>query len=180
MRTSWTWYRRHRRISFFESKLSCFIRLLRPPLALVGDGQVALLEVSWPALLRIGANSQITARKIVTPDVSLAADDERYIARRRGTVSMGIPWLFSHELSPQLVYSTPDIDVLNPGCCRNWHRGGRNRRNYVQLETHWKSPAPSPETNKSETERSSMSLPAFSWKVHKALLQLHVKCSGNW
>ena len=74
--------------TFPGNTLSNFNTLLPTPMTLVGDWQVALLEISWPAGVRNVTEGKITVSKSVpSPQVALQAVSHNISSRRPGMVS---------------------------------------------------------------------------------------------
>ena len=101
--------------TFPGNKLSNFTTLLPTPMTLVGDWQVALLEISWPSMVRNVTEGKITVSKSVPiPQVALQAMSHNISSRRPGMVSMRVPPQFRKE--PALGFSTPEVRYIKAGC----------------------------------------------------------------
>ena len=97
------------------NRLSNFTTLLPTPMTLIRDWQVALPEISWPAMVRNVTEGKITVSKsVLSPQVALQAMSHNFSNRRPGMVSMRVPPQFRKE--PALEFSTPEVRYIKGGC----------------------------------------------------------------
>ena len=97
------------------NKLSSFTTLQPTPMTLSGDWQVALLEISWPALVCNVTEGKITVSKSVpSPESPAHPTNESFPSGRSGIVSMRVPRPFRKE--PTIKFSTPEVRYIKAGC----------------------------------------------------------------
>ena len=160
--------------TFPGNRLSKFTTLLPTPMTLVGDWQVALLEFSWPAMVRNVTEGKYTVSKgVPSPQVALQVMSHIISSRRPGMVSMKVPPQFRKELA--LEFSTPELRYIKADCYSSiddimdaiMKSATRNDKE-ISL-----SP-----TNQESTEAASPS-GKISRKVDWATQELHVMFCGN-
>ena len=163
--------------TFPGNKLSSFTTLLPTPVTLSGDWQVALLEISWPAIVRDITEGQITVSKIVPRSKSPPphqSPSKNIPSRRPGVVSRRIPRQF-RAVKPALMFTAPEVRYIKPGCYSSIDdimdaivkSATRNdNEKLLPPTTHYPTDATWRSTN-------------ISWKVDKVTQELHVKCWGN-
>ena len=101
--------------TFPGNELSSFTTLLPTPMTLSGDGQVALLEISWPALVCNVTEGKITLSKSVpSPESAVHPTNQIFPSGRPGIVSMTVPRQFRKE--PAMKFSAPQVRYLKAGC----------------------------------------------------------------
>ena len=84
-------------------------------MTLVGDWQVALLEICWPAMVRNVTEGKITVSKSMpSPQVALQGMSHIISSRRPRMVSMRVPPQFRKESA--LEFSTPEVRYIKAGC----------------------------------------------------------------
>ena len=156
--------------TFPGNRLSSFTTLLSEPFNLPGEWQVALVELSWPAMIRNVTEGQITVSKSLdTPKASSTLQNPR---RSTGLVSMTVPKAFR---SSNVQFTAKETKQIKTGC-------------YSSIDSILKSifktatdgkvklhPSMSGKTN----EVSKTGLPSISWKVDCATEELQVKFVGN-
>ena len=143
-------------------------------MTLVGDWQVALLEISRPANVRNVTEGKITVSKSVpSTQVALHSMSHNASSRRPGMVSMRVPPQFRKKLA--LEFSTPEVRYKKAGCYSSiddimdaiMKSATRNdKENNLSA------------TNNESTEATSPS-GKISWEVDGATQELHVKFCGN-
>ena len=160
--------------TFPGNKLSNFTTLLPTPMTLVGGWQVALLEISWPAMVRNVTEGKITVSKIVpSPQVALQAMSHIISSRRSGMVSMRVPPQFRKE--PALEFSTSKVRYIKAGCYSSIDDIMDAIMKSATRNDKENSLSP---TNRESTEAASPS-GKISWKVDRATQELQVKFCGN-
>ena len=104
--------------TFPGNKLSSFTTLLPTPVTLSGHWQVALLEISWPAMVRNITDGQITVSKIVPRPKSPPphqSPSKNIPSRRPGVVSMRVSLQF-RAVKPALTFTAPEVRYIKLGC----------------------------------------------------------------
>ena len=104
--------------AFPGKKLPSFATLLPTPLTLFGVWQVALLEISLPAMVRIITEGQITVSKIVSRPKSPPphqSTSKNIPSRRPGVVSMRVPRQ-SRAVKAALTLTAPEVRYIKSGC----------------------------------------------------------------
>ena len=159
------------------NKLSSFTTLLPTPVILSGDWQVALLEISWPAMVRKITEGQITASKIVPRPKSPPPHQSPNIiipSRRPGVVSMRVPLQF-RAVKPALMFTAPEVRYIKPGC---YSSIDDIIEAIVKSATGNDNEKLLPPTTQHPTDTTSRST-NVSWKVDRATQELHVKFLGD-
>ena len=101
--------------TFPGNKFSSFTTLLPTPMTLSGYWQVALLEISWPALVCNVTEGKITVSKSVpSPESPFHPTKQNFPSGRPGIVSMRVPCQFRKE--PAMKFSTPELRYIRAGC----------------------------------------------------------------
>ena len=163
--------------TFPGNKLSSFTTLLPTPVTLSGDWQLALLEVSWPALVRNITEGQITVSKTVPrpkspPPHQLPSKNNP--SRRPGVVSMRVPRQF-RAVKPALTFIAPEVRYIKPGC---YSSIDDIMEAIVKSATRNDNEKPLQPTTQHPTDATSRST-KISWKVDKTTQELHVKFWRN-
>ena len=97
--------------TFPGNKFSSFTTLLPTPMTLSGDWQVALLEISWPALVCNVTEGKITDSKSVpSPESPVHPTNKKFLSGQPGIVSMRGPRQFRKE--PTMKFSTPEVRYI--------------------------------------------------------------------
>ena len=154
--------------TFPGNKLSMFTTLLPTPITLSGDWQVALLEISWPALVCNVTEGKVTVWKSVpSPESPVHPTNQNFPSGRPGIVSMRVPRQFRKE--PAMKFSTPEVRYIKAGCYSSIddimdaimkNAIGNSKEKILSPN------APGQSTN-------------ISWEVDKATQEPRVKFSGN-
>ena len=103
---------------FPGNKLSSFTTLLPTSVTLSGDWQVALLEISWPAMVRNITEGQISVSKILPRPKSPPphqSPSKNIPGRPPGVVSMRVHRQF-RAVKPALTLTAPEVRYIKPGC----------------------------------------------------------------
>ena len=141
---------------FPGKSLSNFTTHLATPMTLVGDWQVALLEISRPAMVcNVTDGKNTVSKNVPSPQVALQAMSRNICSRKPGMVSLRVPPKF-------IKYSSIDdiMDAIMKSATRN------EKKNKLSL------------TNQESTEAASTS-GKISLKVDKATQELHVNFVGT-
>ena len=148
--------------TFPGNKLS-FTTLLPTPKTLSGDWQVALLEISWPALVYNVTEGKITVSKSVpSPELPAHPTNQNFPSGRPGIVSLRVPRQFRKE--PTMKFSTPEVRYIKAGCYSSIDgimdaimksATGDSKEKFLSPNIQQNKDAPSQSTN-------------ISWKVDKA------------
>ena len=141
------------------------------------DWQVALLEISWPALVRNITDGQITVSKIVPRPKSPQphqSPSKNIPSRRPGVVSMRVPRQFG-AVKPALTFTAPEVRYIKPGC---YSSIDDIMDAIVKSATRNNNEKLLPPTTQHPTDTTSRST-NISWKVDRATEELHVKFWGN-
>ena len=146
--------------TFPGNKLSSFTTLLPTPMTLSGDWQVALLEISWPALVCNVTEGKITVSKSVSsPKLPVHPSNQNFPSGRPGIVSM----------------STPEVRYIKAGCYSSIDdimdailksATGKSKEKILSPNIQQNKDAPSQSTN-------------ISWKVDEATQERSLKYYGN-
>ena len=163
--------------TFPGNKLSSFTTLLPTPVTFSGDWQVALLEISWPALVRNITEGQITVSKIVPRPKSPPphqSPSKNIPSRRPGVVSMRVPRQF-RAVKPALTFTAPEVRYIKPGC---YSSVDDVMDAIVRSATRNDNEKLLPPTTQHPTDATWRST-NISWKVDKVTQELHVKFWGN-
>ena len=134
--------------TFPGNKLSSFTTLLPTPMTLSGDWQVALLEVSWPALVCNVTEGKITVSKSIPSPVSpVHPTNQNFPSGRPGIVSMRVPRQFRKE--PTMKFSTAEVRYIKAGCYSSIDHimdaimksatGNSKKKNYHQTSSRMKT-----------------------------------------
>lgn len=153
--------------TFPGNKLSSFTTLLPQPFNLTGEWQVALVEISWPAMVRNVIDGQIEVSKILdTPQPPNVQSPKRSSS---GLVSRSLPRVFR---SSTIQFTPPETRQIKSGCYPSidsiMKAIVKSADDHIRIET--------PTYNKN-TEASR--LPSISWKVDCATQELRIKYVGN-
>ena len=163
--------------TFPGNNLSSFTTLLPTPVTLSGDWQVALLEISWPAMVCNVTEGQITVSKIVprpkTPPPH-QSPSKNIPSRRPGVVSMRVPRQF-RAVKPALTFTAPEVRYIKPVC---YSSIDDIMEAIVESATRNDNEKLLPPTTQHPTDTTSRST-NISWKVDRATQELHVKFWGN-
>ena len=101
--------------TFPGNKLSCITTLLPTPMTLSGDWHVALLEISWPALVCNVTEGKFTVSKSVPcPESPVYPTNQNFPSGRPGIDSMRVPRQFRKE--PTMKFSTSEVRYIKAGC----------------------------------------------------------------
>ena len=163
--------------TFPGNKLPSFTTLLPTPVTLSGDWQVALLEISWPAMVRNITDGQITVSKIVPRPKSPQphqSPSKNIPSRRPGVVSMRVPRQF-RAVKPALTFTAPEVRYIKPGC---YSSIDDIMDAIVKSATRNDNEKLLPPTTQHPTDTTSRST-NISWKVDRATQELRVKFWGN-
>ena len=98
--------------------LSSFTTVPPTPVTLSGDWQVALLTISWPAMVCNVTEGQTTVSKIVLRPKSLPSHEspsKNIASRRPGVVSVRVPRQF-RAVKAALTLTAPEVRYIKPGC----------------------------------------------------------------
>ena len=160
--------------TFPGNKLSSFKTLLPTHMILSGDWQVALLDISWPALVCNVTEGKITVSKsFPSPDSPVHPTNHNFPSGRPGIVSMRVPRQF--RIEPAMKFSTPEVRHIKAGCYSSIDdimeaimksATGNSYEKILSPNIQQSKDAPSQPTN-------------ISWKVDKATQELRVEYYGN-
>ena len=143
-------------------------------MTLSGDWQVALLEISWPALVCNVTESKITVSKSVpSPESPVHPTNQNFPSGRPGIVSMRVLRQFRKE--PTMKFSTPEVRYIKASCYSSIDDIMGAIIKSATGNSKEKNLSPNIQQNKGEPSQSTN----ISWKVDKATQELSVKCYGN-
>ena len=145
--------------TFPGNSLSSFTTLLPTPLNLVGEWQVALLEIAWPTMVQNVTVGEFTVSK----KLPVSSSDKQPSNYRPGTISMTVPPAFRNTSQ----YSIPVSLHIKPGC-------------YSSVESILKAITKAAVGKKlKQQEPLQKNIPLLSWKIDDATKKLNVKFQGN-
>ena len=155
--------------TFPGNRLSSFTTLLPEPFNLPGEWQVALVELSWPAMIRNVTDGQITVSKSIdTPQASTQQNP----TRSTGLVSMTVPRAFR---SSTVQFTAPETKQIRTECnasidsiMKAIFKTATDGR--VKLDE---------SMSKKTNDVSKSGLPSISWEVDCATQELQIKFVGN-
>ena len=154
--------------------MSSFTTLLPTPIFLSGDWQVALLEISLPALVCNVTEGKITVSKSVpSPESLVHPTNQTFPSGRPGIVSMRVQRQF--RKGPTVKFSTPEVRYIKAGCYSSIDDIMDAIMKSATGNSKEKISSPSFQQNKDAPSQSTN----ISWKVHKATQELSVKYHGN-
>ena len=159
--------------TFPGNKLSSFTTPLPTHVTLSVDWQVALLEISWPAMARKTTEGQITVSKIVLrPKSSLPhqSPSKNIPSRGKGVVSMRAPRQ-STSVKSALTCTAPEVRYIKPVCYSSFDD---IMEAIVKSATRNGSEKLLPPTTQHPTDTTSRSTKIL-WKVDKVKKELHVR-----
>ena len=135
---------------------------------------MALLEISWPALVCNVTEGKITVSKSVpSPESPVHPTNQNFPSGRPGNVSMRVPRQFRKE--PTMKFSTPEVSYIKAVCYSSIDdimdaimksATGNSKKRNLSPNIQQNKDAPSQSTN-------------ISWKIDKATQELSVKYYGN-
>ena len=160
--------------TFPGNKLSSFTTLLPTPMIFSGDLQVALLEISWPALVCNVTEGKTTVSKSVpSPESPVHPNNQNFPSGRPGIVSMRVPRQFRKE--PTMKFSTPEVRYIKAGCYSSIDHIMDAIMKSATGNSKIKNLSPNIQQNEDAPSQSTN----ISWKVDKATQELSVNYYGN-
>ena len=138
-----------------------------------GDWQVALLEISWPALVCNVTEGEITVSKNVpSPESPVHPTYQNFPSGRLGIVSMRVPGQFRKE--PPMKFRTPEVRYIKAGCYSSIDDIMDAIIKSATRNSKEKILRPNIQQNKDAPSQSTN----ISWKVEKATQELRVNYYG--
>ena len=142
-------------------------------MTLVGDWQVALLELFWPMVRNVTEKKIFISESVPSSQVALQAMSHNISSRRPGMASMRALPHFRKE--PALEFSTPELRYIK---ATRFSSIDNIMDAIIKKATrNDKEDILSP-TNQESKESAGLSA-KISWKVDKATQELHVKFCGK-